>query len=120
MKRTGLIVDDEQMNRFLFSSILEQIEITPVTVESGEKAIEYLRNNRNELLITDYEMDKVTGLDVLKEARLKNPQAHLIMVSGSSDHTLEGKAFLAGADHFFTKPVSCSTLIESILGNQEQ
>lgn len=110
-----LIADDDTDNRRTFFDFLSpHYQIVEAT--NGIEAIEAARVHKPSLLLLDFQMPKVDGIDVCKMIRAIDDlkTMPIIMVSGSGDELTRTKAFLSGIDDFITKPVSSAELIARI------
>ena len=107
-----LIVDDEEMDRFLTSRIIQEAGHTPFFAGDGETAMQMYRENDIALVITDLRMPKVDGLSLIRGIRGHNPDAAIIAVSGLSQHLDAAKEF--GAVAGLVKPVAPQDLIDTI------
>jgi DNA-binding NtrC family response regulator len=101
-----LIVDDEAIVRDFVSEVLIRMGHAPLAVESGEKALEHLARNEYDLVITDYKMPGISGLDVLREAVRLWPDCRVIVITafGTIEHAVG--AMKLGAHDYLTKPIS--------------
>ena len=99
-----LIVDDSVFARNRLKRLFESggHEIVG-SVGDGEQALTQFKQLQPELVTLDYLMDNKTGEVVLKEIIKIDPSARVIMISGSSDKTLEKRALDAGAKVFIEK-----------------
>ena len=80
----------------------------------GEQALKMFKSRHPELVILDYLMAGKNGMEVLEEIITHDPNARVIMVSGSGDHTVEERALRAGAKVFMGKPCVQSELLNEI------
>ncbi|MFC1564222.1 PAS domain S-box protein [candidate division KSB1 bacterium] len=102
---TILIIDDEPVQRDIGEQLLFKLKYTPVKIESGEEAVEYLQNNRADLLLIDMLLGAgMDGLDTFKKILESNPQQKAIIVSGFSGSDKIKKAQEMGAKGFIRKP----------------
>ncbi|RPH57280.1 MAG: response regulator, partial [Chloroflexi bacterium] len=103
-----LIVDDQKEVSRLLRSALETIEQELIVSEapSGEEAILEASRAKVDLLIADYRLPGITGVELMKKFRARNPNVKVIMVTGVTDPRLAKEVSECGADSFFTKPVS--------------
>lgn len=117
-----LVVDDQQSMRQLTKYSLGQIGITKVKdVSSGEDAIETLGKAKFDLIISDWNMEGMSGLDLLKQVRSdalmkKTP---FIMATGQNSKELVMEAIKAGVNNYIVKPFSAADLkkkIEAVVG----
>jgi CheY-like chemotaxis protein len=109
-----LIVDDEEMDRFLGSRIVEDAGHTPFFAGDGEAALQMYKDNDIALVITDLRMPKVDGLRLIRDLIAHDPEAAIIAVSGAVEDLEEAERF--GALAGLMKPVEPQTLIEKVQG----
>ena len=107
-----LIVDDEEMDRFLGSRIVEDAGHTPFFAGDGEVALQMYKDNDIALVITDLRMPKVDGLRLIRDLIAHDPEVAIIAVSGAADD-LE-KAERMGAHSGLLKPVEPEKLIRRV------
>jgi two-component system, cell cycle sensor histidine kinase and response regulator CckA len=110
---TILVVDDEELIRRLARTILERWGFRVFTAEDGEQALILYQQHAAEidLVLLDYTMPGLSGLDVLRELQRTEPE---ICVVFSSGHTLESNAeelLAAGARAYIPKPYKPEELV---------
>lgn len=114
--RIILIVDDQrEITRLLHSALVtleHNLEI--VEMPSGEEALLYAARNSVDLLVTDYKLPGITGLQLMKKLRSLQPTIRVILITGLSDPNVRKEVALAGADAFFLKPVSIADFMDSV------
>lgn len=117
-----LLVDDEKEILELLGSRFESQGFKVFTAVRGTQALQILQNEKIDLVVSDFQMPKMSGLELLKEIRLQNQKAPLfILVSGFTQVTLE-EAFQQGIQALFSKPFDFKQLlncIRSLLKNQD-
>lgn len=117
-----LIVDDQQSMRELTRHCLKQIGCNQVTAaKSGEEALDALGKTKFDLIISDWNMDGISGLDLLTKIRSNSVIKTLpfIMATGQKDKALVIAAKEAGANNYIVKPFSAADLrkrVEAVLG----
>ena len=99
-----MIVDDSRFARNRLKLIFERggHEVVGDT-DCGDQALELFNQLRPDLVTLDYLMDGKNGAEVLAEIMQQDPNARVIMVSGSGDHNIERQLLKAGAKLFVTK-----------------
>ena len=100
-----LIVDDDEATRAIIAQMLKKDSYIIDHAESGEAALEKIIRNSYDLLILDYMMPDVDGLDVLSKVKELDPNVRVIMITAahlSTDIALD--AIKKGASHYLTKP----------------
>lgn len=119
MKRI-LIVDDYKEIGNLLSKffLLNGYEVD--CVEDGEVALRQVTRKRYDLIITDYRMPKLDGIDLIRHLKRSKLSLPILIISGSG----VGESFFreAGADAFLTKPLDLSSmkiLVEKILNSKQ-
>lgn len=82
-----LIVDDEESQREITTSILINLGYTPYTVETGEQAIQYIKQNPVDLLLLDMILNEdMNGYETFREIRQLIPDQKAIVASGFHNH----------------------------------
>lgn len=117
-----LIVDDYKTMLKIMSNLLKQLGFQDITEASnGEMALQRLHNRKYDLIISDWSMGPMSGLDLLKEVRSTPELSHIpfIMVTAESktENVLAAKE--AGVSTYIVKPFNVLTLkgkLISVLG----
>ena len=100
-----LVVDDVQEQRQIASGMLEILGYTTASVPSGQAAIEYVKNNRVDLLVLDMMMDPgIDGLDTYRKIIELRFDQKAIIASGFSDTDRVKEAQKLGAGSYVKKP----------------
>jgi two-component system chemotaxis response regulator CheY len=118
-----LVVDDYSTMRRILRNLLEQLGFKNVDeADSGSGALEKLRTGKNYgLVISDWNMEPMTGLQLLKEVRadMKLKGTPFIMVTAESKTENVVAAKEAGVNNYIVKPFNAATLkqkMESVIG----
>ena len=109
-----LLVDDEEIIRQLLVRTLAEKGYTVESVEDGNLALEKVRENNFNLLITDLKMPKVDGIAVLREIKKVNPYIEVIIITGYPTIELAVDAIRIGAFDFICKPFDMQALLTTI------
>ncbi|MFZ0391263.1 MAG: sigma-54 dependent transcriptional regulator [Calditrichia bacterium] len=111
-----LIIDDDENLREGLVDLLQSREFYTKGAPDAESAMQILEEDVFELIITDYKMQQMDGLDLLKKIHKKYPSLKAIMMTGygSVEHAVE--AMQSGAVNYIQKPVKAQKLIEIING----
>ena len=112
-----LIVDDYKTMLRIIRNLLKQLEFDKVEeATDGAEALAKLRAGNFGLVISDWNMEPMTGLDLLKEvradARLKNLPFIMITAESKTENVVAAKA--AGVSNYIVKPFNAETLREKI------
>lgn len=112
-----LVVDDFATMRKIVRNILKQIGFEDISeAEDGSAALEFLKSEKVGLLVTDWNMPNISGLDLLKQVR-KNPKTAglpvlMVTAEGLKDNVLE--AVKAGVNNYVVKPFTAEVFQEKI------
>ncbi len=114
IKSNILVIDDDDAHRTAMVVMLEDEDYDVGEADSGEEALELLGNQDYDLIITDYKMQKIDGMELLKIITDRNPLQRVIMVTGygSIEHAVE--AIHTGALDYIPKPVDPKKLKNAI------
>ncbi len=106
-----LIVDDERSIRELLSIVLRRDGYEVLTAEDGAAAVELLKKQRFDILITDIRMPQMNGVDLLREAKRIAPDiVSIIMTAFASTDTAVEALRLGAADYVHKSPNAASEL----------
>jgi two-component system, chemotaxis family, chemotaxis protein CheY len=117
-----LIVDDYSTMRRIVRNLLNQIGITdPDEADTGQSALEKLRSSRFDVVIADWTMQPMSGLDLLKAIRADHRLKDTRFIIVTADHKAENiiAAKEAGVNNYIVKPFDASTLkkrLEAVVG----
>ena len=105
-----LVVDDEQSMRDLLAIMLRQAGYEVSVADGGEAAIERLKAESFDLVLTDLRMRKVDGLAVLKAAKEHAPRTVVLVVTAYASTETAVEAMKLGAYDYITKPFKLDEL----------
>ena len=106
-----LIVEDDVFSRGAMEKILESHNYKTSSCATGEEAVIKLQEESFGVLITDLRMQKMDGLELIKEARKIHPEILTILVTGLGTDEIRLRAKKEGANGFFPKPIELGELI---------
>ena len=112
-----LVVDDFATMRKIVRNILKQIGFEDIIeAEDGTAALQLIKNDKVGLVVTDWNMPNMTGLDLLREIR-QNPQTSnlpvlMVTAEGLKENVME--AVKAGVSNYVVKPFTAEVLQEKI------
>ncbi len=122
-----LVIDDDPMTLLSLSRLLNGSGNTVFTADNGEKGLRLAFEKKPHLLITDWRMPKLNGIDLCRALR-ENPATrhiYIIMLTGKESDEELIQALEAGADDFMVKPFTPKVLEarvrsgERIIGYQQ-
>jgi diguanylate cyclase (GGDEF)-like protein len=102
-----LVVDDSQVVRHHLTELLTSYQYRVHTAADGAAALGMLAENPAiRLVVTDYHMPKMDGIEMIKRMRATHDQEHLAIIGMSSagSHVLSAQFIKSGANDFITKP----------------
>jgi two-component system chemotaxis response regulator CheY len=112
-----MVVDDQASMRAMIRRALQDFGFTDVRDKGGaSEALSAVRSDRVHLIISDFNMPEMDGLQFLEEVR-KDPvigKTVFIMLTGSSDRELVQKAAALGVNNYLVKPFAPAALKEKI------
>lgn len=117
-----MIVDDHRTSRLLTYEALTQLGIKQVVyAEDGEQALKMMMTTPCHIVISDFNMPKLDGIQLLKALRAYAPtqKTPFIMLTGKGDRALAQQAATAGANNILAKPITVPVLrktLEAVLG----
>ena len=99
-----LVVDDERSMREFLEIMLQQDGYDVRCAESGKRALEFIRQESFDLVITDIRMQNVDGLEVLRQCRTISPATVVIIISAYASAETAVSAMKEGAYDYLPKP----------------
>jgi len=99
-----LVVDDERSMRDLLSITLRQAGYDVTLADGGENAIDVLKSDNFDLVITDLRMRKLDGLGVLRAAKEISPSTVVLFFTATASTETAVEAMKLGAYDYITKP----------------
>ena len=114
MREKLLVIDDERMILELTSMVLTSRGFDVSVVDNATAGYEMIECERPALVLLDYMMPKVNGLDALKEIRERFPETYVIMFTGKGSEEVAVELMKSGASDYILKPFSNAKLVERI------
>jgi len=106
-QKRALVVDDSLTARRALSKVMQAKGYQVIQAGDGIKAIEILRKQKFDLVLTDLDMPKMGGLELLLDIQSGNySSAFKAVVSSRNEQTFQEQATEAGADDYITKPIT--------------
>lgn len=105
-----LIVDDEEMSIKLIEMQLLKDNHEILTSTDGREAVDIIKNEQPDLVISDIMMPFMSGLELLEIIKAENKKIPVILVSALDDVEVVQTAIGMGADDFIIKPVKMDEL----------
>lgn len=111
-----LIVDDEKLERegIKYLLAMEEGEWNIREASNGRDALQILKNEETDLLLTDIKMPHMDGLELTSKAKELNPGLQVVIFSGYSDFTFAQEAIRYGVTEYMLKPVEPESFHKTI------
>lgn len=110
-----LICDDEAMNIFSLSSMLENIGVNPIEALTAEEAIDILKENDGvDMVMMDYMMPEMSGLDALKiiKTNMSSSKISLVLVTAATLQSKEMKIIKEEGFVLLRKPIVYNEVVK--------
>ena len=116
MKKTVLIVEDNELNMKLFNDLLEAHGYATLKTADGIEAIELARTHRPDLILMDIQLPEVSGLEVTKWIKEDDELKGIPVIAvtafamkGDEERIREG-----GCEAYISKPISVSMFLDTV------
>jgi DNA-binding NtrC family response regulator len=109
-----LIVDDDPGQRSLLDSFLRSQSFETVIADSGSRALEILRSEPVNMMISDVRMPGMTGLETLRRAREEHTLLPVLLVTAYADIREAVGAMRDGALNYLAKPIDLDELLATV------
>lgn len=111
-----LIVEDNELNRFLAVTILKKWNATIQIAENGEEAVDAVKNKDVDIVLMDIQMPIMDGVAASKAIRKElNSNVPIIALTANALESEKEKCWQAGMNEYITKPYNPDYLLEKIL-----
>jgi DNA-binding NtrC family response regulator len=114
-----LAIDDDSIIRTLLTNILTKAGYEVVTAADGESGLELAISTNPDLVVTDFQMPGISGLDVVTELQRTQPGLPVILLTAHGDVALTIKSIQLGAYDFIEKPIQMQELLDVIRNGLE-
>lgn len=125
--QTVVVVDDQSTGRLILAEVIRGIDrkINTVLFSNPIEAIDYIRSKPVDLVLTDYKMPQMDGIEVIRQLRslFSYEQLPIVMTTIVSDREVRYNAFEAGATDFLIRPVDpieCRARCQNLLNLRQQ
>lgn len=109
-----LFVDDEQLLHGLFERLFARHGMKVSCCSDATQAVEELKSNTYDLVVTDFMMPDMDGLELLSYIRNDHPQTKVIMITAHSNVQHAVRSMKNGAIDYIPKPFSTTELVERV------
>ena len=109
-----LFVDDEQMLHALFQRLFSRHGLTVTCCSNGVQAVEKLKEESFDLVVTDFMMPDMDGTKLLSHIRQEYPRLKVIMITAHANVQQAVRVMKTGAIDYIPKPFSTTELLERV------
>lgn len=111
-----LLVDDQRDIMKLLHSTLSTLEheLEIVETPSGEEALLEAGRHKIDLLVADYRLPGISGVELMHKIRVKHPEVQVILITGMTDRDSREDILNAGAVAVFDKPISLTDFLDAV------
>ncbi|MDG4476160.1 response regulator [Thiovibrio frasassiensis] len=110
-----LLVEDEPLIRDSLQRFFANENCPFIAVETGEDALEVIKDTDCDIIITDYRLPGMDGLEFLKRAQRLNVQFKKILLTAYMTEAVISEAFRIGVHEFIEKPFAMEDLEEALI-----
>jgi len=109
-----VLIEDDELVRLSIEKFFSLYDYTLKIYVSAEEALDEIRNGAPDIIITDYNLPGMTGLDLTKSIRKIGNTTPIVLLSAIRNAGIENCSLALGIDAVFTKPVNILDLKERI------
>ncbi len=117
-----LVIDDDKEICLVLSKFLAKNNYIVSVANTGEEGLRSLRTNDFDLILCDYKLPDITGVELLRKIKILSSKIAVIIITGYSDVKTAVETFRCGANDYITKPLYPDELLltirETIARNQ--
>lgn len=109
-----LVIDDDKDICTVLSNFLVKSSYTVACAYTGAEGIHLLRMNEYDLILCDFKLPDLTGIELLQKIKVLDAKVAVIIITGYSDVKTAVETFRYGANDYITKPLYPDELLASI------
>ncbi|MCC2607677.1 response regulator [Planctobacterium marinum] len=112
-----LVIDDEELTQELLRHMLRELDLGEIDIHAScSKALNRFKKDPSYfgMIISDWEVPGMNGLEFLKEVRILNKEIPFLMVTGNASKSYVVKAVQAGVNDFLAKPFTANSLLKKV------
>ena len=103
-KKKVLVVDDEQDVRETLETVLRKLDYNPMVASGGEEALDIIRNQKVDVVLSDLYMPGMNGIELLKRVKAAKKNIVFLMITAHPTIETAVDAIKKGAYDYLTKP----------------
>lgn len=109
-----LAVDDSEPIRKMLNVVLANSGHTLELAVDGVEALDIFSRNRFDLVVTDINMPRMTGIELIRQIRILNSEIPILALTTESDQQMRDRGKIAGADGWIVKPFRPAQFLDII------
>jgi ATP-dependent Lon protease len=109
-----LVVDDEEIARNNLEYVLSKEGYDVATAANGKEALEKVRAQSFEIILTDLKMDKMDGIQLLESVKMAAPHMDVVIITGYATVSTAVDALKKGAAHYLSKPIQIEEVRQTV------
>lgn len=113
-QRLVMVADDNRYVNDIMTEMLKEAGYEVLPVFDGQSALSLFDDRRPDLVLLDYRMPEMDGIDVLREIKRMDANAPVIFITGEGSEDVAVQAMKAGADDYISKPISFPDMLQTV------
>jgi len=109
-----LLIDDDEWIRDSLSIYFDSEDCRLVTCDSAEDGLQLLGSQQFDIVIADYRLPGMDGIEFFKKSRLSRPDVVKILITAYSTDSVSSQAMQAGVQKVIPKPFTCRDLLDCL------
>ena len=107
-------IEDNKFNIKLIQNLAEKLGLNIKGFENPKEGLEYCKTHNIDLLLVDYMMPELNGIDLVSELKKEKPDVPVVMITAINDLQLRKKAVMSGIEAFLPKPINVNDFKETV------
>ncbi len=109
-----IIIDDEPIVGRRLKQVFTKMGYHVEIFTNPLDAVEYMKDNPFDVVVTDFKMEEIDGMEVLRKAKELNPAVRVIIITGYAKPETAKEAFQSGVFDFMVKPFRLEELKNAV------
>ncbi len=109
-----IIIDDEPIVGKRLKQVFSKMGFHVEIFTNPLSALKFMENNPFDIVVTDFKMEELDGMEILGKAKQLNPKARVIIITGYAKPETAKEAFKSGVFDFMVKPFRLDELKEAV------
>lgn len=110
-----LLIEDNEYVREAFELVLQSSGFTAHAVATAEEGLTAVRRKRYDIIICDYRLPGMDGLEFFMKAKLNSPKSTNVLISAYGFQDIVKRAKAAGVHQFYEKPFSIQSVLNRVV-----